>query len=51
LAGIYGMNFNHMLERAYHNAYFVSLGGMLLFVIISSIFFTENDGLKTSLSY
>ena len=46
VVGIYGMNFKFMPELNYHNAYFISLGGMLLFIVISIFFFYRKGWFK-----
>lgn len=46
VVGIYGMNFRYMPELEYHYGYFISLVGMLLFVLISIFFFYKNGWFK-----
>lgn len=45
IAGIYGMNFQHMPELEYQNAYFVLLGVMFLLVIGMLIYFKRKKWL------
>ena len=41
LAGLYGMNFEKILELKYENGYFVLLGVMFLILVGSLIFFKK----------
>jgi len=46
VVGVYGMNFTYMPELNYHFGYFVSLGAMFLFVLISLFYFYKKGWFK-----